>query len=914
MRRVRGGLHRRRHRSALADGPRLARRARAATAKRAVRRGRAGAARRRSLGRAVLLSVGLGVGCASSPTPNEPRPDDASPAITASPLGATLPSEGAPDLAPAQLRVAPRGQGDGTRLADVDGCAECHTDAFAGWKASAHSFASFDDPVYRVAVERLRAERGKQASRMCAACHDIALLVDGAMDREVRPEDPRAHAGVSCRVCHGITAVRADGNGSFDLDPSPVPVPREGDPASARAHREAVARPVLREGELCLGCHRSFLDTATGNAHHLPGQDEAGAWRRSAYAGSHAARVDEVPERDCRSCHMPRVPAVAGDPGAKRGTLASHAFLGGHTWLADAQRDPELRAIVADFLKQSATIDIAGSDPGERRAGVRHRGADRDPPRRAPGGRRGRQERARRPPVPGRGARRAGHVARDRRDRRAGRAHARGRDAARGHGRGPHRAPTLRPRRGQPRTGAAPAGDPRLSRAGVRQHARPARRGDRALRADGPRGREPAADGPRDAAPPLPEPPAPARSLRRRDHAEGPGVRRGVPEEPRPRLRPLPAAARDYARSGLGGARRRGDRVSRAAARRARARARVGPRPLARAAGAPRPRAVSARARHRARADRAGARRRRGAAGGPRGQAGAAGGRLRRCAAGGGAGRAASRARPRASRGAARRLGVGRGRDTPRADSEARASGRHGVGHARGDARRRRRARASPRGGGAWPHPPAPRRRSPARPVARARRARRGASALRACTGQLSRATHSRRRPLRARALLRERASVRTGARSPPRERAPPRGALTRDSAIEARDPASRPRRQRYSRTRRRSFVSVTTFHAANAANSATSATAQRAFSGRSPSARIQAPSGTMLPVEAAMEASSPRCFGPAFANGTRRPENSRGGAKRPDSAPSGTCSSTQRSGCPTTGASLKLIDSKGRS
>ncbi|HQY61927.1 MAG: hypothetical protein IPQ09_17765 [Myxococcales bacterium] len=308
----------------------------------------------------MLLSVGLGVGCASSPTPNEPRPDDASPAITASPLGATLPSEGAPDLAPAQLRVAPRGQGDGTRLADVDGCAECHTDAFAGWKASAHSFASFDDPVYRVAVERLRAERGKQASRMCAACHDIALLVDGAMDREVRPEDPRAHAGVSCRVCHGITAVRADGNGSFDLDPSPVPVPREGDPASARAHREAVARPVLREGELCLGCHRSFLDTATGNAHHLPGQDEAGAWRRSAYAGSHAARVDEVPERDCRSCHMPRVPAVAGDPGAKRGTLASHAFLGGHTWLADAQRDPELRAIVADFLKQSATIDIAG--------------------------------------------------------------------------------------------------------------------------------------------------------------------------------------------------------------------------------------------------------------------------------------------------------------------------------------------------------------------------------------------------------------------------------------------------------------------------------------------------------------------------------------------------------------------------
>lgn len=307
---------------------------------------------------AALAGLALAAGCESPPASTEPRP---SPAPRApAPLLAKLPEDGTPDLAPAQLRVAPRGPGDGERLADVDGCATCHTDVFAEWRASAHSFASFDDPVYRVAVERLRAARGKQASRMCASCHDVALLVDGAMDHEVRPDDPRAHAGVSCRVCHGITGVRAGGNGSFDLDPSPVPVPLAGDEASLKAHRERVARPVLREAGLCLGCHRSFLDASTGNAHHLAGQDEAGTWARSAYAGSHAARVDEVPERDCRGCHMPRVPAPTGDPGAKRGTLASHAFLGGHTWLADAQRDPALRARVAKFLKESVTIDIAG--------------------------------------------------------------------------------------------------------------------------------------------------------------------------------------------------------------------------------------------------------------------------------------------------------------------------------------------------------------------------------------------------------------------------------------------------------------------------------------------------------------------------------------------------------------------------
>ncbi len=299
------------------------------------------------------------VACGVSPDPEATTPVHHGAAAPRA--RAQLPDQHDLPFAPALLRAAPLGEGVGARIADVDGCAECHTDAFAGWRSSAHSFASFDDPVYRVAVERLRLDRDKSASRMCAGCHDVALLVDGAMDREIRPDDPRAHAGVSCRVCHGITKVRADGNGSFDLDTSPIPVPRQGDAASLRRHRESVARPALREPELCLGCHKSFLDTATGNAHHLVGQDDASPWARSAFAGSHAARVDEeLPERDCRGCHMPREPAVAGDPGAKNGTIASHAFLGAHTWMAQIQRDPALQRKATAFLQGSATIDVVG--------------------------------------------------------------------------------------------------------------------------------------------------------------------------------------------------------------------------------------------------------------------------------------------------------------------------------------------------------------------------------------------------------------------------------------------------------------------------------------------------------------------------------------------------------------------------
>jgi hypothetical protein len=114
----------------------------------------------------------------------------------------------------------------------------------------------------------------------------------------------------------------------------------------------------LREADLCISCHRSFLDGSTGNAHHIVGQDDATPWRRSAYAGSAGERIDApIDEADCRSCHMPRVPAPAGDPGAKHGTLASHAFLGGHTWLAAS--DPALAARAEAFLQSSVFVEVS---------------------------------------------------------------------------------------------------------------------------------------------------------------------------------------------------------------------------------------------------------------------------------------------------------------------------------------------------------------------------------------------------------------------------------------------------------------------------------------------------------------------------------------------------------------------------
>ena len=289
--------------------------------------------------------------------------DDA-PAVAPRPApvpAAILPSGDAP-FAPSLLRVENARAKAGQTLADVETCGNCHADIEAQWRTSAHAFASFNNPIYRTSIDRLRKDRGVTASRFCAGCHDIALLVDGAMDAEIDPKDRRAHAGVACRVCHGATATRPDGNGSYTLDLGDFPVPREGDPESVRRHKARAAASPLRTASLCASCHKAFLHEGTGNDHFMIGQDDATPWARSVYAGSLAERIDaKVPEKECRTCHMP--PEDGTDPTSRNGKVASHRFLGAHTWLAQMRGDREQQRRVEEQLRSAVTVDIAAVVP-----------------------------------------------------------------------------------------------------------------------------------------------------------------------------------------------------------------------------------------------------------------------------------------------------------------------------------------------------------------------------------------------------------------------------------------------------------------------------------------------------------------------------------------------------------------------
>ncbi len=328
----------------------------------------------------ATLALALGAACSSSGPSAPPAPPatatTAPPATASTPrhgtpaaarsatgatgaTGATLPDPGGP-LAPAMTRVD--GALTGTTLTETESCAGCHAQAAADWRSSPHAFSSFNNPVYRLAVDAFRKDLGNDASRFCGGCHDAALLVDGAMSGEVAPSDPRGHGGVACRVCHGVEEARSDGNGSYTLASTPVPIPRDGDDASLREHKARMAMAPLRTPALCGSCHRSFLSPATGNPAHLAGQDDLGAWEHSAYAGSHGARVDEpVEPAECRTCHMPLAAAPLGDAAAKDGKLRSHRFAGGNTWLAAMRGDGAQLEAVRAMLRGAASVDVAAA-------------------------------------------------------------------------------------------------------------------------------------------------------------------------------------------------------------------------------------------------------------------------------------------------------------------------------------------------------------------------------------------------------------------------------------------------------------------------------------------------------------------------------------------------------------------------
>jgi len=238
-----------------------------------------------------------------------------------------------------------------------DPCSRCHPDVSAQWTASAHRFASFNNPYYAAVADVFRREEGDGAFRFCANCHD-PLLTQRVDPVPKTASEPAAQAGITCIVCHSVdTPPPVEGNGLYTAHLRPVPL--------GPGHSERVKPAPLSTAQFCGSCHKvGLLESVTGDR-WFRGQNEFDGWRDSAWSGRGVAVVQRPSQtRTCVDCHMPRVPAPRGDKGAKKGLVRDHRFLGANTALAHARGDDEQVKAIDTFLSGVVSLAFGQTQPG----------------------------------------------------------------------------------------------------------------------------------------------------------------------------------------------------------------------------------------------------------------------------------------------------------------------------------------------------------------------------------------------------------------------------------------------------------------------------------------------------------------------------------------------------------------------
>jgi len=300
----------------------------------------------------------------------------------------------------------------------VKTCARCHADVAAQWAASAHRFASFNNPFYEASINLLRArgstandevrahiahfasgdsaavetETGDQSgtpaeevsdgggfvrSKWCSGCHDPALMLAGKMSQPIDRRTPQAQAGLTCLACHAIDRIHnVTGNGNYNIadeqeDPYLFPEAQQGITrllhdaalkARPEVHKQQMLKPFFRTGEFCATCHKVSVDRRLNDYRWLRGQDEYDNWHDSGVSGN-ASRTFYLPQygRQCRDCHMPLEPAILGDVSARDGLVRSHRFAAVNTALPFLRGDVDAMRRAESFLRgDKLRVEIFG--------------------------------------------------------------------------------------------------------------------------------------------------------------------------------------------------------------------------------------------------------------------------------------------------------------------------------------------------------------------------------------------------------------------------------------------------------------------------------------------------------------------------------------------------------------------------
>ena len=294
-------------------------------------------------------------------------------------------AEGTADFRPALTRTGSGNHIPAEALMMDEYCASCHADVHEQWNHSVHRFASFNNPVYRFAVNNTRQaamdrDGNVEAARFCASCHDLVPLLSGRFDDPEFDDinDPTAHAGITCTSCHAITHVNSvRGTGDFTIE-EPIHYPfaysdnvflqwvnAQLIKARPDFHNRTFLKPLHQSAEFCSTCHKLHLPEELNDYRWLRGQNHYDSFLLSGFSG-HGVASFYYPERaepNCNTCHMPQLASddfgarVRDDSGVY--TVSNHLFPAANTAIPYLLDLPEsVTRQHRDMLEGAVRVDL----------------------------------------------------------------------------------------------------------------------------------------------------------------------------------------------------------------------------------------------------------------------------------------------------------------------------------------------------------------------------------------------------------------------------------------------------------------------------------------------------------------------------------------------------------------------------
>ncbi|MFM8386751.1 MAG: hypothetical protein ACKOCB_08060 [Planctomycetia bacterium] len=215
-------------------------------------------------------------------------------------------------------------------------CLQCHKDAHAQWSHSVHRFSSFNNQPYLFSVLNTRKKMFERdghvrGSRFCAGCHDPVPFFSGAFEDPKWDDpaydmgsDPLANAGITCTVCHSITALNSPkGNASFTIEEAQhYPFANSKNPvlqwinrqmilSKPEFHKRTFLKPLHKSAEFCATCHKVHLPPELNDYKWLRGQNHYDSFLLSGVSGHGVASFyyPKEAQPNCNECHMPLMPS-----------------------------------------------------------------------------------------------------------------------------------------------------------------------------------------------------------------------------------------------------------------------------------------------------------------------------------------------------------------------------------------------------------------------------------------------------------------------------------------------------------------------------------------------------------------------------------------------------------------------------